>query len=96
LKSIARKTAGKINCVELQKLFLSQVRRCVYSGIRLVLGDNASIDHKTPTSRGGGHEIENLQWVDIRINRMKGDMTDSEFRAFLAVIGKHMFAMYAA
>jgi 5-methylcytosine-specific restriction endonuclease McrA len=48
-----------------------------------VIGINASVDHRTPKSKGGSNELDNLQWVDIRINKMKGDMTHEKFVVFL-------------
>lgn len=65
----------------LRGLFESQGRRCIYTGELLVPGKNASIDHKVPISRGGKHEIENLQWVSVRVNFMKTEMTHEEFIA---------------
>jgi 5-methylcytosine-specific restriction endonuclease McrA len=63
----------------LRDLLVAQNRRCAYSRDVLVLGQNMSLDHKTPTSRGGGNEPSNLQWVTWRVNLMKSDMTHEEF-----------------
>ncbi len=62
-------------------LFDEQHERCVYTDELLILGVNASIDHKTPQCRGGGHNIENLQWVTKRINSNKFNLTHDEFVA---------------
>lgn len=67
-------------------LFESQGERCAYTGETLILGINASIDHKIPQCRGGGHNIENLQWVSKRINRNKYNLTHEEFVAECANI----------
>jgi len=61
------------------ELFEKQNRRCSYTGINLVLGKNAQLDHKTPLLLGGLNIIENLEWVDGEINRMKGKRTKKEF-----------------
>jgi len=76
---------GSVNrASELVALLKSQGSRCPYSGEELILGDNTSLDHVVPRSRGGSDEIENLQWLYSRnvfdVNRMKWDMTDKEFR----------------
>lgn len=63
----------------LTSLWERQRGRCAYTGELLIPGHNASLDHKMPTSRGGDHSIDNLQWVSSLINRMKTDMTHEEF-----------------
>lgn len=67
-------------------LFEEQDGRCAYTGETLILGINTSIDHKTPQCRGGGHNIENLQWVCKRVNRNKYNLTHEEFVAECANI----------
>lgn len=56
---------------------------CAYTGIKLVLGYGASIDHKIPRSRGGSDEASNLQWISDAANRAKLTMTDQEYRDFI-------------
>lgn len=68
---------------EIGLLLHKQGHRCAYTGLPLILGINASIDHIVPRSQGGTNEITNLQWVDTRINRMRGTMADAEFKVFL-------------
>ena len=72
----------------IKNLLISQDFRCAYSGKLLVLGDDATLDHKTPRSRGGTNEISNLQWVSRRVNQMKTDFTHEEFIRACAVISK--------
>lgn len=38
-----------------------------------------SIDHKTPKNRGGPNDLSNLQLIDLKCNKVKGDLTDEEF-----------------
>ncbi len=64
---------------ELEALFRKQLGKCFYTRERLVPGKNTAIDHRTPRSRGGADTIDNLQWVTIRINRVKNDLTHEEF-----------------
>ncbi len=65
---------------DLRNLFFGQNAKCAYTGIEIKLGQNASVDHKTPPTRGGSKiDPENLHWVDLRINWMKRDLTHYEF-----------------
>jgi len=73
---------------ELEALFREQGGICAYSGERLTIGLNASLDHKTPRSRGGGDTIGNVQWVTWTVNRAKTDMTHDEFIALCAVVAE--------
>lgn len=54
--------------------------RCHYTGVMLVPGVNASLDHRIPRSRGGDlSEMDNCVWCDRLINAFKNDLTESEF-----------------
>jgi hypothetical protein len=68
---------------DLVELWEEQKGTCCYTGIALTMGgktlDSASIDHKIPTKRGGTNEKSNLQWVSVRANLMKGNLTHEEF-----------------
>jgi hypothetical protein len=65
------------------KLWYKQQGVCAYTGVKLTLGCGASIDHKTPKSRGGNDEASNLQWISDAANRAKLTMTDQEYRDFI-------------
>lgn len=68
LKHRARDVAGDTTkWQELKALLVDQQFRCAYSGTLLVLGENATVDHKIPRSRGGSNEIENLHWITRRV-----------------------------
>ena len=60
-------------------LLKDQNFHCNYTGIKLIQGVNASLDHKIPRHRGGSNHINNLHWIDREINRMKGTLTHNEF-----------------
>lgn len=60
--------------------------RCAYCGTPL-FADSLRIDHKIPASRGGSLDLSNLACSCDRDNRMKGQLTDSEFRALLVTLG---------
>ncbi len=66
---------------ELLSLLEKQTWRCIYSGEELVPGVNASLDHRVPLSREGTRTLENVQWVSLKINRMKADLLEEEFIA---------------
>lgn len=65
---------------ELMRLLKQQEYRCALTGEKLT-PDTAQLDHKTPKSKGGGDTLDNLQWLDRTVNRMKGSMTTEEFIA---------------
>jgi hypothetical protein len=73
---------------ELLSLAESQSFRCALTGIRLT-PESSSLDHIVPVSDGGSHEIDNLQWVDRRINAMKRDMPVDEFIELCRLVAKH-------
>lgn len=61
------------------ELWNEQKGRCAVTGVELIPGVNASLDHIIPVSKGGGHTKANLRWVLVSINLAKADMTDKEF-----------------
>jgi hypothetical protein len=71
-----------------KKLIEDQNYICPYTGKRLVLGLNASIDHKNPRSRfpDTWNRIENIEWVDIYVNSAKREMTKEEFISFCKLV----------
>jgi len=73
---------------ELETLFQKQNGICPYSEEVLILGDNASVDHIIPKSKGGLDVIENLQWVTWDVNRAKGDMLHDDFEKFYLRLAK--------
>jgi hypothetical protein len=70
----------------LQELWAEQKGLCAVTGVRLVPGTNASVDHLVPKVRGGGSSKGNLRWVTLHVNRMKWDMSDIEFVAMCVTI----------
>ena len=71
---------------QLLELFKHQGGVCGYTGLPIVIGANASIDHKQPKSKGGTDELQNLHWVHYQINMMKGDMDLLEFIEVLKLL----------
>lgn len=68
----------KIYARKLAWIWIRQLGRCAISGRKLTT-DNAQVDHILPSSRGGGHEVSNLQWVHTDVNYAKRNLLDSEF-----------------
>ena len=89
-------TKSRTNGPLLSDIYDAQGERCAYTGEQLVPGVNASLDHKTPVSRGGTHERRNLQWVTKRINSMKSDLTHEEFAALCQMIANRRSRREAA
>ena len=94
LKQIAKKhLKNKEKWEELQQLFKNQ-NTCPYTGFKLLLGINTSLDHILPKSLGGLDEINNLQFVysnkNIDINKMKFAMNDKEFKETITIIYKNL------
>ncbi len=75
---------------DLANLFNKQNGLCPYSGVSLVVGKDAEVDHIIPKSKGGSSEINNLQWVLKGINRMKHGMAHKEFSELLSLIVKNI------
>jgi hypothetical protein len=69
------------NVIYLFKKFKAQGARCAYTGIKLVPGKNASVDH-TASIFDAPHraaDITNLQWVTKRINASKHNLSHRPF-----------------
>lgn len=74
----------------LKAILESQGRKCAYTGRDLVCGVNASVEHKIPQSRRPDlkADLGNIEWLDLRVNRMKTDMTHDEFVEECALIAE--------
>ena len=77
----------------IKALWQEQNGTCYYSDHTLIPGENASLDHQMPKSKGGTDHLSNLKWVTRQINTMKNDMTHEEFIAMCHYIAKK-FPMY--
>lgn len=71
-----------------KRLLESQGYKCPYTGRRIVLGVNASIDHKNPKARFPDQRClwENIEWVDIDVNSAKRNLTKTEFISMCSLI----------
>ena len=64
---------------ELRALWDAQGGLCAMTGRPLIPGKGASLDHITPKSRGGTHDVANLRWVVNAVNIAKSTLSDHEF-----------------
>lgn len=67
------------------RMWLAGLRACHYCARKLTLErectDSATVDHKTPISRGGANAAANYALACWACNQVKGDMTEAEFSA---------------
>jgi hypothetical protein len=65
-----------------KSLLKQQNYTCPYTGRKLVIGVNASLDHKNPRSRFPHlkNDWNNVEWVDLYINNIKQTLTKEEFK----------------
>lgn len=66
---------------ELHALWVAQQGKCALTG--LVIEGVPHLDHKVPVAAGGGHMIDNLQWVSPAANMAKLDRSVAEFEQWL-------------
>lgn len=76
-KAMKLRGPGRATHVQIARLWREQKGLCALTGSRL--DRSAQLDHKMPKARGGGDEIDNLQWLSERANLAKRDLTDDEF-----------------
>jgi len=69
----------------LRDRLIAQDFTCPYTGTRLVLGVNDSVDHVYPIARFPKlrDDPANIEWVRRDVNEMKGDRTPDEFLALI-------------
>lgn len=95
LKTISKTHFGNVGYWKELKFLYENNPICPFTGIKLQLGINTSLDHIIPKSRSGLTEISNLQWVylydNCDINRMKGAMTNEEFLNGIKIIYYNLF-----
>lgn len=65
--------------IELLELFHNQNGRCNYTNRIITLQIDCEIDHIIPRAKNGQNEINNLQWLHRDVNKMKHDLTESDF-----------------
>lgn len=73
---------------EIKILLESQNFKCAYSGVSLVLGKNASIDHIKSISQFPNlkNNLSNIHWVDLQVNLMKRELSEEKFLSIIKSI----------
>lgn len=81
------KRYDKVFAQQLLDKLEAQEYRCAISGVKLIPGYNASIDHIVPRSKGGLlDDLDNLWWVTMDVNFAKRQMLTDEFVEFCKMI----------
>ena len=72
---------------DLVGLWTKQEGKCAVTGIALIAGETASIDHIIPVADGreGLGCITNMRFVHTVVNRMKWDLSEEDFKT--AILG---------
>lgn len=78
----------RISTSDIRQLLEEQGYRCALTGVELT-PEIASLDHKTPLSKGGAHSKANCQVLHIEVNRSKGAMSNEEFLAMCRAVVCH-------
>lgn len=79
---------GKVTKRALLQLIESQDYRCALTG-RELSPETASLDHRSPLSRGGTDTMDNAQIIDWQINKAKGTMSNEEFISMCIEVVQH-------
>lgn len=85
----ARGPANDVLADGLETLWEKQRGLCALTGVEIVPGETASLDHILPRSRGGTDDLKNLQWVEFHINIAKRDLTPTEFVQLCRRVARH-------
>jgi len=64
---------------------MNQASICEYCH-KLIEPLDYSIDHKTPLNKGGTNDIGNLHLTCIKCNKVKGDLTDEQFKDLMGYL----------
>lgn len=75
----------KVTAGDLLVLLDYQKKRCALTGIELT-PETASLDHNVPISKGGRHELSNVQITTKVVNQAKGSQTGDEFVAMCRAV----------
>ena len=73
---------------ELFGLIERQDYKCALSGIEIT-PKTAALDHITPISKGGTNQIDNLQWLDRKVNKAKSTMMQDDFIKLCRAVASH-------
>ncbi len=89
----ARDIVFELTIEQVNELFLSQNKCCVYSGSPLKFSHNRGGETTASLDRidsKGGYTIDNIHFIHKDINFMKLDLSENEFLNFVKLIHHHM------
>ena len=90
LKHIAKSRKMPVASVPaIASLFNLQNGRCAYTNRSITIGIDAELDHIVPRSKGGPNTVENYQWLWAPVNRMKNNLSESEFWEVVRMLSKN-------
>ncbi|NBW16910.1 MAG: HNH endonuclease [Caulobacteraceae bacterium] len=84
----SRQKSEKATGSQLKALLEDQQYCCALSGLPLT-PETSALDHRTAVSNGGTHAIDNLQWLNADINKMKGNMDQGRFVRLCGLVAAH-------
>jgi hypothetical protein len=72
----------------LKQKLQEQEYKCAYTGVQLIPGVNASVDHVYPKFKYPemAKDPHNIEWVTTEVNVMKRDRTPEEFLSLMRSI----------
>lgn len=76
-RALKKKSCGSYSVKDVKGLIENQYGVCVYCKESIV--DKYHVDHKTPLSRGGSNELDNIQILCPTCNQRKYNKTHDEF-----------------
>lgn len=72
--------------------------KCFYTGLPLVPGLNASLEHFEPFSKSNNDTVSNIVWADITFNKIKGsgkeENAQQKFKLFLDLVKTNEYPVY--
>ena len=74
----------------LQTLLKTQNYKCAITKDNISFESDIELDHILPTSKGGLNDLANVRWVTKEVNRLKGNLTDSELKALCSKISNYL------
>lgn len=74
----------------LQALLKTQNYKCAITKDNISFESDIELDHILPTSKGGLNDLSNVRWVTKEVNRLKGNLTDSELKALCYKISNYL------
>lgn len=84
-EAMRKKLSLDITIQEAWEVFLSQNRRCIFTGKELAIID-ASLDRKDTLK---GYDVGNVQWIDKQVQHIKRNLTSADFISICQKVASH-------